>query len=87
MFLMSCLFIKTCLENDIIPNGFKISRNDDFSSNHLSRVAEKAMATCSKRLLRITLQDFSFRIKNSSNKLLKAKEHLNRGNQDVFINI
>ena len=80
-------FIKTCLENDIIPNGFKISSNDCFSSNHLSIVAEKAMATCSKRLMRITLKDFSFRIKYSSDKLTEAKEYFNRGNQDVFKSI
>ena len=68
-------FLRKCLDKDVIPNGFRISRSSNVSSYTLSRQTERATETCSRRLMRIAVRDFSARSRRADQNLIKAKEY------------
>ena len=68
-------FIRQCLDLKIIPKGFKLTRHDSLPC-HLLRKNEAALNTCSRRLMRTSLQHFSNCFNSASKDLIEAKDYL-----------
>ena len=64
----------------------RVSGNPNFSSLSLSRIAENATTTCSKRLMRASLKEFSDRLKCTDSVLSEAKQYL-ENSQDSYTKI
>ena len=70
-------FIKTCLEEKLIPSGFIVIRGGHFSPQ-LRRRMDKASSTFSRRLMRVSLEQFSDSFDRADGTLKAAKESLEK---------
>ncbi len=78
-------FLSRCLRHNVVPKGFKLK----FHSSVVSRAIAKHLQTCSKNLIRSTLQNYNNSVKSISEDINSASARLRQvcTNSDVYISI
>lgn len=71
------VFLRDCLEKKVIPKGFLVSRNTPSSvSGFIRQKIDKALSTCSRKIMKSTLHHFSLCFQKAHQELSTVKGSL-----------
>lgn len=73
-------FLRSCLSHKVIPKGFTVKPGINLSSHQMRSRCSRATATYSKRLMRMTLQDFSSRAEIATQRVTDCREYFSTTN-------
>ena len=86
-------FLRTCLSENIIPNGFRIKTHHQFAHPGLLRSSQRIEGSFSKRMMRLKLFEFDRKFKDASERIISSidtlhdlisQEQLSRLKKTVF---
>ena len=70
-------FIRTCLSENIIPNGFRIKTHHQFTHPGLLHSSQRFETSFSKRIMRLKLYEFDQKFKDASERITSSIDALN----------
>ena len=76
-------FLRTCLDEKVVPYGFKIQHHSTQLSKGLQKRADKVLTSCSRQLMRTTLMEFSDRWKAANTRFTSGKVDLTTGTPEA----